>query len=95
MSIGPKLSPIFKELHDALWDDDYSNPTYQKDFQDEDLKYVTKIFASVVFDRMWKHRDQSRDLNFHAALAEHFGTSLRELVRQATTIDLPDLYREE
>jgi hypothetical protein len=92
-TIGQKLSPILKEISEALWEFDAQGLGSPR-FNDEDLASATKIFMSVVFDMMWKLKTkEDLDLETSGAMAEKLGHELRHLIKVYTGLDSHDFYK--
>lgn len=92
-TIGQKLSPILKEISEALWEFDVQELGSPR-FNDEDLASAAKIFMSVVFDMMWKLKEsEGLDLETSGAMADKLGKEIRQMIKVYTGFDSYDFYK--
>ncbi len=92
-SIGQKLSPILNEISEALWEFDAQELGSPR-FEDEDLASATKIFTSVMLDKLWAlSESEGLDLETAGAMAEKLGHELRHLIKVYTGLDSHDFYK--
>ena len=91
-TIGEQYNEILEELHDGLWEHEGEVGT-PFDFPPEALRNATKIFATVMMDRIWK-RSQASNMNIEITgkMAQDCGNEIRDLVKKFTLVDLHDFY---
>lgn len=91
--IGEKLSPILMELEDTIVEFELEFG-YKPEYSIEGFRAATKIFISVILDKMWELQDndvisqQDRE-----NMATKCGEDLRRFVKTYTDIDTFDLYK--
>lgn len=86
--IGNKLEPVYKEIHDALWEYE-ANCNEPPGFSVEGFGYAAKIFMSALMEQMWNNQ-QAKDvpLNKRCVEAEELGNKLKDLIKEYTDIDM-------
>ena len=93
ISIGAKISPILCNIEDALWDFDCNikeKPNYQK----ESLRAASKIFMSVLMDKMWELLDaENISQEDREKMVEKAGQDFRKLIKTYTDVDSHDFYK--
>lgn len=91
--IGKKLSPALVEIESALWEFE-ANGGGPPEYTIEALRAITKIFASVLMDKMWVLQEtEGMDIEDRAAMATKVGEDIRLMVKTFTNIDTYDLYK--
>ena len=89
---GIKMSEIFTKLETNLWERE-ANIDTPPEFTVEGFRAATKIFMSVLMDKMWVVQDfdnmpmEERERMAHAA-----GEAMKKLVMSFTGIDTKELY---
>lgn len=92
-TIGQKLSPILNEISEALWEFEVQE-LGSPGFADEDLTAATKIFTSVMLDKLWQlAQKEGIDLETAGAMAEKLGNELRQMIKVYTGLDSHDFYK--
>jgi len=87
-NIGEQLSSILSEIENALWDNEYNNPTEKPNFTENGFRASIKIFMSALMDKMWeKQKRDKMSFKDREKQAEYFGKEIKELVVLATGID--------
>jgi len=93
MTLGEKFSPIFEEIHNALWEHEARFPGEPFKFTTKGFRGGVKIFMSVLLDAIWAKQEidevpqGEREKQVYEA-----GEKIRKLVKQYTGIDTFDLY---
>jgi hypothetical protein len=91
--IGKKLSPVLIEIESTLWEFEF-NSGAKPEYTDEALRAATKIFASVLMDKMYNLQTEEKiELEDKMKMAEKVGNDIRHLVKVYTNIDTHDLYK--
>lgn len=92
--IGAKLSPVLKEIEDALWEFDAAE-VGQPNFNDEAIVSASKIFMSVLMDKMWNLQcEEGMDIDDRCSMAKKAGNDLRKLIKVYTGLDSFDFYKK-
>ncbi len=88
---GGSISPILKEIADALWEID-SRPDEEQHpygYTEDALASSTKIFMSVCMDRFWKlHERRGTSIEERIVLVEGLGKDLRNLLIKHIEVDM-------
>lgn len=93
--IGEDISPILKEIEDALWEFE-ANVGIQPLYTEDGFKAGIKIFLSVILDKMWDLQEkESMPMKDRALMVEKAGSSIRQLVKTFTDIDTHDFYKKK
>lgn len=91
--IGEKLSPILMELEDTLVEFEL-NFGYKPEYTIQGFRAVTKIFMSVVLDKMWELQNWDNLSQYDREnMATKCGEDLRKFIKTYTDIDTFDLYK--
>jgi len=91
-SIGGELSPILCEIEETLWEFEANNGM-KPDFTIEGFRAATKIFMSVLMDKIWElQSDEKIDMQTRLDMAEKAGEDVRKLIKTYTDIDTHSLY---
>ena len=92
--IGVEVSKVLVDIEDALWEFEATigtKPNYPK----EGLRAATKIFMSVVMDKMFEYQTQNeislKDAEYSATAC---GKEIRDLLIKYTGIDMHKAYSE-
>lgn len=91
--IGEKLSPILMELEDTIveFELDFG---YKPEYTIQGFRAATKIFMSVILDKMWELQDWDKLAQYdREKMATKCGEDLRKFVKTYTDIDTFDLYK--
>ncbi len=90
--IGKKISPILEEIENTLWEFE-ANEGKKPEYTIEGFRAATKIFMSVLLDKMWQlQQDEKIDIQDRVTMAEKAGKDIREIVKVYTDIDCHELY---
>lgn len=91
--IGEKLAPVLKEIEDTLWEFE-ANRGVAPNYPDKALASSTKIFMSVMLDKMWKlQQKENMDMKVRGEMAQRLGEEIRKLIKTYTDIEIQDLYK--
>ncbi|HAS91577.1 MAG TPA: hypothetical protein DCS12_04835 [Clostridiales bacterium] len=91
--IGKKLSPILLEIEQALNEFEYYKGT-KPEFTNEALRAATKIFMSVLMDKMFDLQIKEKMTHKSAyEMATVAGEELRRLIKIYTDIDTHELFK--
>jgi hypothetical protein len=91
--IGQKLSPILEEVEGELWEFE-ANRGIKPEYTNEGFRAATKIFMSVVLDKMWELQESENiPIEDRSNMATKAGEDIRQLVKNYTNIDCHDLYK--
>lgn len=93
--IKRRLTPFLEETEKMLWEKDANEPNTNYLFTDDELRGATKLFMTVLLDKMFA-KQLSEGLILHDAIeeAEQTGIELRELILKHTGIDTWELYKK-
>jgi len=92
-TIGEKIDPILQEIETTLWEFECYNSN-KPSFPDNSLRAATKIFASVLMDKMYNlQNSENFDLIDRENMATKAGEDIRKLVKTYTNIDTYDFYK--
>lgn len=90
--IGQQLSPILLEIEEIIIENEVNlgmKPNYSK----EAIRSATKIFSSVIFDKMWELQVlENIEPTDRCNMAIKCGEELRLLIKKYTDIDTHELY---
>jgi len=93
--IGKKISPILVEIEDTLWEFE-ANRGIQPEYTIEGFRAATKIFMSVLMDKIWNlQMDEKIDMEDRIKMVEKAGQDVRQLIKVYTDIDTHDLYKKK
>jgi hypothetical protein len=93
--IGKKLSPILLEIEQTLIEFECYNGTQPK-FTDEALRAATKIFFSILMDKMFDLQLKEKMTNKAACeMATAAGEELRRFVKVYTDIDTHEMFKSD
>ena len=91
--IGEKLSPILEEIEDTILEFEVEFG-YKPEYTIEGFRAATKIFMSVVLDKMWELQNwDNLTLLDRENMATKCGEDLRKFIKTYTDIDTFDLYK--
>jgi len=91
--IGKSLSPILLEIEEIIIENEV-NLGIKPDYSKEALRSATKIFMSVILDKMWElQKLENIDIEDSDNMAIKCGEELRAFVKKFTDIDTHDLYK--
>ncbi|MEK6883372.1 MAG: hypothetical protein AABY22_27335 [Nanoarchaeota archaeon] len=92
-AIGDKLSPIFCEIENMLWEFE-ANKGIKPDYTIEAFRAGIKIFMSVLMDKIWElQSDEKIEFKDRINMVEKCGQDVRNLVKIYTNIDPHSLYK--
>lgn len=90
---GKDISPILKEIHDALWEIDSRDNIAPYDFAPEALPSAAKIFMTVCMDELWlKQEANETPLEDRLMQVENMGNDLREFMFKHLNVDSTKFY---
>jgi hypothetical protein len=90
--IGEKISPILIELESILWEYE-ANGGLKPEYSIEGFRGATKIFMSVLMDKMWElQQKENIPLQDRINMVEKAGKDVRKLIKTYTDIDCHELY---
>lgn len=93
-TIGEKISPVLIEIEDTLWEFE-ANKGIKPNYTMEGFRAATKIFMSVIMDKVWELQDYDKiSMNDRLNMANKCGEDLRKFVKIYTNIDTFDLYHK-
>jgi hypothetical protein len=93
MTIGEKISPILTEIEDTLWEFEANNGQ-KPDFTDEGFRAATKIFMSVLMDKIWElQQDENISMENRCNMVQKAGEDVRKLIKTYTNIDTHERYK--
>ena len=92
-TIGQKLSPTLKEIHDLLWEYEAQSFTGRPNYTNDGFHSAVKIFVSALLDKSWEYQE-SKKMNHEdrLLLVKAVGEHIHELIREYTGIDTHDYY---
>jgi hypothetical protein len=94
-TIGEKIDPILQEIETALWEFEVYD-TGKPCYPENSLKAATKIFMSVLMDKMYDLQDNENFImNDRINMAIKAGEDIRKLVKIYTNIDTYDFYKKK
>ena len=80
-TIGQKIDPILQEIEDILWEFEANCGTQPK-FSQESLRAVTKIFTSVLLDKMFELQDlENVDMKNRMNMAQKAGEDIKRIIK--------------
>jgi hypothetical protein len=93
--IGKELSPVLVEIEETLWEFEvHSN--LQPEYTDEGFRAATKIFMSVLMDKIWNLQcNENMDMEDRVKMVEKAGNDVRNIIKIYTDIDTHELYKEK
>lgn len=90
--IGKDISSILVKIEILLW----SHEIYEKkrpDYSIEGFRAATKIFMSVILDKMWELQEkENMSIENRKKMAEKAGNDLKNLIKVYTDIDTFKFY---
>lgn len=91
--IGEKLSPILCEIESALWE--FEELKGEKpNFTHEAFIATTKIFMSVIMDKMWELQEKDRiDMIDREKMSSKMGEDMRNIIKTYTNLDTHEFYK--
>lgn len=93
--IGKKLSPILLEIEQTLIEFECYNGT-QPEYTDEALRAATKIFFSILMDKMFDLQLKEKISHKSACeMATAAGEELRRFIKVYTDIDTLELFNSD
>ena len=91
--IGKSLSPILLEIEEIIIENEV-NLGIKPDYSKEALRSATKIFMSVILDKMWElQKLENIDIEDSDNMAIKCGEEIRTFIKKFTDIDTHDLYK--
>lgn len=91
--IGQQLSPILVEIEDVILEFEV-NLGMKPEYSIEAFRAATKIFMSVILDKMWDlQKLENIDIEDRGNMAIKCGEELRLFVKKFTDIDTHELYK--
>lgn len=92
--IGKEISTILADLEETLWLYE-ARKGAKPNYNHEAIRSVSKVFASVVFDKMWELQErEGMTLTERGDMATAAGGELRSFVKKFTDIDLKEFYTQ-
>lgn len=92
--IGEKLSPILEEIENTILEFEVEFG-YKPEYTVEGFRAATKIFMSVILDKMWELQNWDNLSQFDREnMATKCGEDLRKFIKTYTDIDTFDLYKQ-
>lgn len=90
------LHQTYREISVMLWEGEANYPNQQIKYDDETFAATTKIFMSSLMSKMYDFQEKN-DFNLEKkiAMAQHVGSSLRELILQTTGVDMHKVYKND
>ncbi len=91
-SFGKNITPVLKELEMALWERESltNDPIY---FPDGALQAATKIFMSVIMDKMWEMQEsENMPFDDRVKMGQSTGREIKKVIHTATNIDTFKFY---
>lgn len=93
--IGKQLSPTLEEIEEALWDFEFNRPGDLPGYTDKAFRAAVKIFSSAILERAFiHHKDKNSNKDKTLLAAYVYGVEIKKLVKKATGIHMPDLYKK-
>lgn len=94
-TIGSKLTPILVEIEETLLNFE-ANIGSKPNFSDDALRAATKIFCSVLMDKIYDlQQNENMDMRDRENMAFWAGCEIRNLIKNCTGIETHDFYREK
>jgi len=91
--IGKSLSPILLEIEEIIIENEV-NLGIKPDYSKEALRSATKIFMSVILDKMWElQKLENIDIEDSDNMAIKCGEEIRVFIKKFTDIETHDLYK--
>lgn len=91
--IGELLYPTLKNIEDTLFSFEVKDGR-PPDYPDEAMSAATKIFMSVLMDRMWRLQEaENIEKDDRGNMATAAGEELRKLIKTYTGVDSWDFYK--
>ena len=92
--IGKKLSPVLFEIEETLWEFEL-NSNLQPDYTTDGFRAATKIFMSVLMDKIWNlQSNEEMDMEDRVKMVEKAGNDVRNIIKIYTDIDTHELYKQ-
>ena len=92
--LGEKLSPVFEELEEALWDFEVNFPNEPARYSIFGFRGAIKIFMSALLDKMWEKQEAKLvPQKERQEKAQKAGEEVMEFIKRYTGIDSHDLYK--
>lgn len=93
---GEQISPVLKEIHDALWEIDARHLQEAYEYSPDALPSASKIFMSVCMDRLWLNQNKN-DVSLEDRLtqAEKMGEDLRQFMIKHLNVDPTEFYEKK
>lgn len=92
-TIGQRISTVLVEVENILWDYEIRDGA-QPCYPDEAFRATTKIFLSVLMDRIWElKKREGISLDDVGGMATKAGEDFRKLIKTYTDIDTHSLYK--
>lgn len=93
--IGPKLTPILKEIEETIIEFDVM-VGQPHGFDLDSLRAAAKIFMATMIDHLWQLGiEENIPMESRGQMAEKLGAELRKLMKTYTGIDSHDLYNSQ
>jgi hypothetical protein len=90
--IGKKLSPIFEEIEQTILEFEVNTPL-PPEYTEGALRAATKIFMSVLMDKMWELQEvESMSIKDRCNMAVKAGEDIRKLVKTYTDRDTYNMF---
>ena len=90
--IGKQISPILTEIENTLWEFE-ANRGIKPEYTTEGFRAATKIFMSVLMDRIWELQEAEKmEMQDRINMVEKAGADVRALIKTYTNIDCHKLY---
>ncbi len=91
--IGEELSTVLSEIEETLWDYE-ANSGAQPEYTLLGLRAATKIFMSVLMDKLWNlQENENMPMEERIKMVTKAGQDIHDLVKTYTDIDTFDLYK--
>ena len=91
--IGKKISPILDEIEGTLWEFE-AHGGGKPEYTEAGVRAATKIFMSVLMDKMWEVQDEDRtEQKYREIMATKAGEDVRQLIKNYTGLDTHLMYK--
>jgi len=93
-TIGEKIHPILEEIEGTIWEFEI-NVGAKPCYPDESLQSATKIFMSVLMDKMWNLQESEKmSMEVRSNMVTKAGKEMRGLIKTFTDIDTSTFYKQ-
>jgi len=91
---GKKLTPVLESISDGIWEFE-SYELGQPNYDDVALEYASKIFISVMMDKIWNlQQEEDMPMEERMKMVIKCGEDIKKIIKTYTDMDSHDFFKD-